>query len=314
MSDAGAVLLSCQGLSARRGQRQVIRDVSLDLRAGEVVALLGPNGAGKSTLLDALAGALAPSEGTVQRRGRVAVALQAPDLARRSVLVNVTLALAWWGVPRAQRVPRALAALTTMGARHLAERPAASLSGGERRRVHIARAIATEPDVLMLDEPFAGLDGETRTTLLEDSQQVLRAPSRATLVVVHDRAEAWALADRLLILIGGELAAQGAPQLLLEHPPTPTVARFLGYDGRIELEDHVLMTRPAQVKLDRAGPLPARVARATPVEDSVRLELSLPSGRLYAISPLPAPGIGEAVRLRVDGGVRFRSAREDQPG
>jgi ABC-type sulfate/molybdate transport systems ATPase subunit len=308
VTEAGRALLTCQGLSARRGPREVVRDVSLELRAGEVVALLGPNGAGKSTLLDALAGALPPTQGTVERNGRVAVALQAPDLVRRSVLVNVTLALAWWGVPRAERVDRALEGLTVMGARHLAERPAASLSGGERRRVHIARAIATQPDVLMLDEPFAGLDGEARTTLLEDAQQVLRSPNRATLVVVHDRAEAWALADRLLVLIDGELVASGPPQQVLDRPPSPTVARFLGYDGCIHVDGQELLTRPAHVTISPAGPLQARVTRATPVEDSMRLELELEDGHLYAISPLPAPGIGQDVRLRIDGGVTFSRA------
>ena len=84
-----------------------VSDVSLELRAGEIVALLGPNGAGKSTLLDALAGALRPPPGRSSATGRVAMALQSPDLARRTVLANVTLALGWWGVPRAERRRRA---------------------------------------------------------------------------------------------------------------------------------------------------------------------------------------------------------------
>src|ERR1700727_1018742 len=114
MSYLGQPLLRCEHLTVRRGKRDVVRDVSVELRRGEVVALLGPNGAGKSTLLDALGGALAPAEGEIERHGRVAIALQAPDLARRSVLANVTLALAWWGVDRPQREPRALEALRIM--------------------------------------------------------------------------------------------------------------------------------------------------------------------------------------------------------
>ncbi|HEY5317967.1 MAG TPA: ABC transporter ATP-binding protein, partial [Solirubrobacteraceae bacterium] len=113
-------LLSCEHVTVRRGEREVVRDVSAALRVGELVALLGPNGAGKSTLLDALAGALKPARGTIERHGRIAVALQAPDLARRSVIANVGLALSWWGVPRAERRDRALEALRTMGAEHLA--------------------------------------------------------------------------------------------------------------------------------------------------------------------------------------------------
>jgi ABC-type sulfate/molybdate transport systems ATPase subunit len=303
--EAGQALLRCEHLSVKRGDREVVRDVSLELRVGELVALLGPNGAGKSTLLDALGGALPPAHGRIDRNGRVAIGLQSPDLARRSVLTNVTLALAWWGVPRAVRADRAREALRTMGVEHLAPRPAWSLSGGERRRVHLARTLAVRPDILMLDEPFAGLDAETRANLLEDAVSTLRSSTRATLVVVHDRAEAWALADRLLILIGGELAAAGPPRQLLEHPPSPLVARFLGFDGSLEEDGQLLLTRPPHVALDPAGPLCARVRRAIALEDGVRLELELDHGRLYTIAPLPSPRVGDTIRVRVDGGARF---------
>jgi ABC-type multidrug transport system ATPase subunit len=308
-SHADPVLLHCEHLSVRRGEREVVSDVSLELRLGEVVALLGPNGAGKSTLLDALGGALPAAKGRVGRHGRVAIGLQSPDLARRTVLTNVTLALAWWGVPRAERPDRAREALRTMGVEHLAKRPAGTLSGGERRRVHLARTLAVRPDILMLDEPFAGLDAETRATLLEDAVSTLRSSDRATLVVVHDRAEAWALADRLLILIGGELVAAGPPRELLEHPPSALVARFLGFDGSLEEDGVLLLTRPPHVVVDPAGPLSAAVTRAIALEDGVRLELELDHGRLYTVSPLPAPRVGETVRVRVDGGARFPIAQ-----
>jgi len=301
----GSVLLSCEHLSVRRGKREVVKDVSAELHAGEIVALLGPNGAGKSTLLDALAGAVPPAAGRVERHGRVGIALQSPDLARRTVFANVMLALAWWGVPRQERPERAREALRAIGADHLARRRAATLSGGERRRVHLARAIAVRPDVLLLDEPFAGLDAEVRATLLEDALSALRSTTRATLVVVHDRAEAWALADRLLILLDGGLAASGPPRELLAQPPNAAVARFLGFDGSLEDRDELLLTRPAHVSLDPTGPLEARVARAVALEDGVRLELELEHGRLYAVAPLPAPRPGETVHLRVDGGARF---------
>jgi ABC-type sulfate/molybdate transport systems ATPase subunit len=304
---SGQVLLRCEHLTVRRGKREVVKDVSAELRAGEIVALLGPNGAGKSTLLDALAGALPAAEGRIERNGRVGIALQSADLARRTVFANVMLALAWWGVPRPERAGRAREALRAIGADHLAGRPAATLSGGERRRVHLARAIAVSPDVLMLDEPFAGLDAGVRSNLLEDALSALRSRSRATLVVVHDRAEAWALADRLLILLDGRLVASGPPRELLERPPSAAVARFLGFDGSVEDGHQLVLTRPAHVALDPAGPLEARVTRATPLEDGVRLELELDRGRVYAVAPLPAPKPGEDVRIRIDGGAVFPS-------
>jgi ATPase subunit of ABC transporter with duplicated ATPase domains len=304
-----ATLLRADRVSVSRGARQVVHEVSLELRAGEVVALLGPNGAGKSTLLDALAGALVPAAGTIERRGRIGIALQSPDLARRTALANVTAALAWWGVPRAQRESRARAALALMGAEGLVGRQAASLSGGERRRVHLARTIAVRPDVLLLDEPFAGLDAGTRATMLDDTGAALREAAGAALVVVHDRAEAWALADRLLILLDGRLAAEGAPRELLERPPTTEVARFLGFDGGVMEPDGTLtLTRPHHVVLDPNGPITARVERVIPIEDGVRLELQLPGGRLFTVAPIPGPVKGDTVAVRLTGGVSF-----DQP-
>jgi ABC-type sulfate/molybdate transport systems ATPase subunit len=303
--DAGAPVLRTAGLSVARGASTVLHELDLQLHAGELVALLGPNGAGKSTLLDALSGALAPQAGTIERNGTVAVALQSAEMARRSVLANLTAALGWWGVPRAQRAPRARKALEAIGAGHLAKRQATALSGGERRRVHLARVLAVSPDVLLLDEPFAGLDAEVRAALLQDAERALRSPDRATLVVVHDRAEAWALADRLLILIDGRIVADGSPAALLSSPPSTLVARFLGYDGELRDGDQLLLTRAAHVALDPDGRERASVTRVIPLEDGVRLELALPHGRLYTVAQLPAPRVGDSVRVRVDGGVRF---------
>jgi ABC-type sulfate/molybdate transport systems ATPase subunit len=298
-------LLTCRGATVTLSRREILHSIDLELRAGEVVALLGPNGAGKSTLLGTLAGSVVLQSGSVERHGRVAVALQSPDLARRSALANVTAALAWWGVPRAERRDRALHALSTLGADHLAHRPAAELSGGERRRVHLARAIAVRPDVLMLDEPFAGLDGSARSDLLGDVAGVLRDPDRATLVVVHDRAEAWALADRLLVLIDGTLLAAGTPGELLSAPPSAAVARFLGYDGELVDGSERVLTRPAHVELRADGPLRATVTRVIPTEDGARVELTLDQGTLTATTDGPPPAVGSSVAVDLRGGARF---------
>ena len=230
-----APLLEARGLAARRGGREVLRGVDLDLRPGEVVAVLGPNGAGKSTLLAALAGLLPAAAGTVERRARVATALQDGALADRSALANVEAALRWWGVPRAARRARAEHALGALGAAHLAPRRAIELSGGEARRVHLARALALEAGVLLLDEPFAGLDAPARADLLEDAGAALAHPERAVAVILHDRAEAWALADRVVVLLGGRPVAAGPVRTVLERPPSAEVAAFLGFTGRLEL-------------------------------------------------------------------------------
>jgi ABC-type sulfate/molybdate transport systems ATPase subunit len=299
-------LLRVSSLGVRRGGTEVLHDITLDLAAGEVLAVLGPNGAGKSTLLETIGKLLAPATGTVERNGRVATAMQSPDLARRSARANVELALAWWGVPRRDRRVRATEALSAMRADHLGGRPAVAMSGGERRRVHLARAIAIRPDILLLDEPFAGLDPVNRAALLDDTAAAIRASAGAVMLVVHDRAEAWALADRLVVLMDGRIVAEGPPREVLESPPTPDVARFLGFSGEIRDDEGLLLTRPTQVHLDPSGEITATVARLTPLEDGARADLETVGGRLSALVPFPGPSVGDPVRVRIEGGVRFR--------
>ena len=284
---------------------EVVRGVDLDLRPGEVVVVIGPNGAGKSTLLAALAGLLPVARGTIERSGRVAAALQAPALANRTARANVEAALQWWGVPRRARGDRALAALQAIGARGLADRPSRALSGGEARRVHLARALALQADALLLDEPFAGLDAPARAELLYDAASALRDERRATLVVVHDRAEAWALADRVVVLLDGAVAADGPAAEVFGTPPTPAVAEFVGFAGRLEEPGRLRLLRPQDVAIDDDGPLRARVTRLVPVEDGVRVELALDRGRLVALAPAPGPAPGAEVGVRLLGGVTF---------
>jgi len=304
-TEPSSSLLRAKSLGVNRGGSAVLSEISFTLGPGEVLAVLGPNGAGKSTLLETISGVLRPATGTVECDGRVAAALQSPDLARRTARANVELALAWWGVARQERKARATDALVAMGADHLADRPAAAMSGGERRRVHLARAIAIKPDILLLDEPFAGLDAASRGALLDDTGTAIRASAKAVILVVHDRAEAWALADRLVVLIDGRIAAEGAPREVLESPPTPGVARFLGFTGETRDGDQVLLTRPSHVVLDPAGDVAATVTRIIPLEDGARAELSTPDGHLSALVPFPGPVVGDAVRVRINGGVRF---------
>jgi len=304
-----SAVLSCRSVRARHTDAEVLHGVDLQLRRGEVVVVIGPNGAGKSTLMYAIAGLLPITQGSIERNGRAAAAMQSPSLAQRTALANVELAISWWEgrhrTPRADRRVRAMEALDAVNAAHLADRPARTLSGGEARRVHLARVLAVDPDILLLDEPFAGLDPSTRADLLYDAASAIRSDRRATLVVVHDRAEAWALGDRVLVMTNGRIEAEGSPREVFERPPTEEVAEFVGFTGALRDGDGILRLRPADVTVDPSGPIAARVVRRVPLEDGVRLELTTPSGTLVTVAPEPAPEIGASTNVRLTGGIRF---------
>lgn len=302
------IVLQITDLQVRRGQRVVIPGLDLTVRRGEIVALLGPNGAGKSTLLDAIGGLVDPAGGVIERDGRVATVMQTPGMARRSAQANVELALTWWGVPRNQRRERAMSALSAVRADHLAGRSATTLSGGERRRIHLARGVAVQPDLLLLDEPFAGLDPETHATLTEDVTSALRTSAGAVILVVHDRSEAWAMADRVLVMIDGRIVADAPPRDLLDRPTSPAVARFLGFDGELTDGSEIVLTRSTHVRLDPDGPIRATVTRVVRLEDGSRVDLTTDRGHLRAIDAVGDLVVGDTVRVTLVGGARFSTS------
>jgi ABC-type sulfate/molybdate transport systems ATPase subunit len=236
-------LLSLRHLRHRRAGREVLAIDSLDLAPGERLAVLGPNGAGKTTLLRLVAGLEAPAEGSVEVDGvpavqagpavrrRIGYATQRAGLLSTTVRRNVELPLRWRGVPRALRGDTALAALDRLGVAHLAERRAAALSGGEAQRVSLARALALDPRLLLLDEPAAGLDVEARRSFLDDLATLLADRAMTVVHVSHRADEALRLADRVAVLVGGAVRQLEAPSTVLREPADATVARLVGYEN-----------------------------------------------------------------------------------
>jgi tungstate transport system ATP-binding protein len=242
----GAVL-SLTGVRHRRGGREVLRVDRLAVAAGERLGLLGLNGAGKTSLLRLLAAIDRPTAGEVRvddvptsrggpaLRRRLAYAPQRPLLLSTTVRHNVELPLRYRRAPRTTRQAVATAALARLGVEHLAERAAHSLSGGEAQRVSLARALACEPDALLLDEPAAGLDTPSRAAFFADVERALADRAITVVLVSHRAEEVLALADRVAVLVAGELRQVAPADELVTHPADAAVARLVGYENVIDV-------------------------------------------------------------------------------
>ncbi len=236
-------LLEARDFTVYRGDRAVAHAAELSVDAGETLAVLGPNGAGKSSLLLGLAALLTWSgevrfrDQTVRDlaayRRRNAVVFQRPLLLDRSVRDNVAIGLALRGVSARDRALRADAELGRLGIADLARRPAHALSGGEAQRVSIARALALDPQVLFLDEPFASLDAPTRESLTGDLARALRGRGFATVLVTHDRDEALSLGDRVAVVMAGRVRQVDRADVVFATPADPEVADFVGVENII---------------------------------------------------------------------------------
>ncbi len=237
-------IIEATGLVVRKGDRAIVEVDRFVVGPGEVHVLLGPNGAGKSTLLRALNG-LERCSGTLAFRGvpvrsnrdrrrlrrHTAAVFQQAYLLATTVRGNVESGLRVRGVRGEELRVRAQRAMDLFGVAHLTDRRRSGLSGGEAQRVSVARALATDPAVLFLDEPMASLDPPTRRSLAADLQRIFAELSVAVLWVTHDTVEARAMADRVTFLEHGRVVQQGTYAEVLANPETPVVAEYV-HDGR----------------------------------------------------------------------------------
>ncbi|MCC6629466.1 MAG: ABC transporter ATP-binding protein [Chloroflexi bacterium] len=228
-----AAVLALESVSVDYGGAPVVDGVSLSLSPGRVVGLLGPNGAGKSTLLRLAAGLLAPRAGRVCLDGRPLAALSRAAVARRIAVVpqggqapaaftgwevalmGRTPHLGWFGHEGPADIAATRRALTLADALPLAERRVSDLSGGERQRLLLARALAQEPAVLLLDEPTVHLDLAHQMALLDLIGQLARGADLAAMAVFHDLNLAAAACDEVVVLAGGRIQAAGPPAAVL---------------------------------------------------------------------------------------------------
>ena len=266
------VILQAHNLLVRRGGVEVLSVPEFSLAERESVALIGPNGAGKSTLLLTLATLLQPTVGEVRFHGaqvssssadtsyrrRIAMVFQESLLFDTTVFDNVATGLKIRKVPAGEIRQRVGECLERFHISHLADRSARRLSGGEAQRASLARAFATRPEVVLLDEPFVALDPPTRRLLMDDLAQVLRETGCAAVIATHDQMEALRLADRMLVMQGGRIVQSGTTSEVTANPANAFAASFVGmenvFSGRIvSAEGGMLMLDLAGQQLEMVG-------------------------------------------------------------
>lgn len=242
-------IIETANLWQRRGGVDILRDINLSVERGEVFALIGPTGAGKTTLLRLLDLLDRPASGRIRfdgadvtesprarhlARRRMGLVLQKPVVFDASVYDNVARGIRWRGASRSDARARAYAALEMVGLADKRDRRARTLSGGEAQRVAIARAIATEPEVLLLDEPTASLDPVSGAAI-EDLIRSIMGRYRATIVMsTHDLQQGERLARRVAVLLHGEVHQDDTWHGLLNLPRTRAIADFVGVDNVLD--------------------------------------------------------------------------------
>jgi ABC-type sugar transport system ATPase subunit len=302
-----------------RGGRTVLDVPALAFLSGTTTAVFGPNGSGKTTLLRLIAGLESPTEGRIRvgraaAEGRtprprdVAYGFQEPVFVRGTVRRNLDLALRLRELPPGERAARIAEAARECGIEPILDRQARQLSSGEARRGSLARTLALRAPVTLLDEPLAGIDRVTRLHLLDDLPRLLATFATTTVLVTHDREEAFRLAAHLVVLVDGQVRAAGPKGTVYAHPPDRVTAELLGYTvvraaGRLfAVPSGGLHLLPG----DGSGDIPElwmtveRVVdmgnhrHAVGSVDGERADLRLPDGA-------PAPRAGDRLRIGARG-------------
>lgn len=296
--------LELSAIGGAYGATRVLDDINLEIAKGEFVALLGSSGCGKTTLLRTIAGFISPTTGRVSVGGRdvtrlppdkrgMALVFQSYALwPHMTVAQNIGYGLKLRGLPRAEIGVRVNAMETLLGLDELGARKPAALSGGQRQRVALGRALAIDPEILLLDEPLSNLDARIRLTVRHELRALQKRLGITAIHVTHDREEAMVMADRIVILNAGRIAQQGAPEEVYNRPASAFVAAFMGAENVLSLngapqgEDFAITAGAANAA--GAVPLIGRPLAAGAVEARFRPE----AAQLFsATTPIVGPGI-----------------------
>ncbi|MDF1500620.1 MAG: ABC transporter ATP-binding protein [Anaerolineales bacterium] len=323
------------------GSTTALDRVSFDLEEGQILSVLGPSGCGKSTLLHIIAGLVPPDRGTITWQGQDLASIPAHKrnfglmfqefalFPHMDVSENVAFGLRMQSMQPAQIEQRTREVLELVGLSAFGSRNVDTLSGGERQRVALARSLAPQPGLLMLDEPFGALDRTLRERLMLQLPEILHSMNQTAIYVTHDQEEAFAVAARVVIMHAGRIAQVGTPEEIYCAPASLFVARFLGLSnllpvskpadlkrgevqtpigrfsvGREVGEGATLLLRPDQVRLGGPGPtvLEGRVIQRSFRGGTQRLKVDVEGTELIFdfMTGTALPDPGDHVNLSFD--------------
>jgi len=302
-------MINVTDVTKRFGDFTALDNVSLAIPDGSLTALLGPSGSGKSTLLRIIAGLEQPDAGTVEIAGEE-VTTRAPQqrgigfvfqhyaaFKHMSVRDNVAFGLTIRKRPKAEIAARVDELLEVVGLAGYAKRMPSQLSGGQRQRMALARALAVEPSVLLLDEPFGALDAKVRAELRTWLRRLHDDVHVTTVLVTHDQEEAMEISDHVAVMDNGTIEQVGAPRELYDHPANPFVMSFLG--PVTQVGDALVRPHDLALSSDAGeGGREAQVARVVHLGFEVRVELVLAGGEQVSVQLTRA----EAEQLELAGG------------
>jgi ABC-type Fe3+/spermidine/putrescine transport system ATPase subunit len=335
-------------------EEPVLQGISFQQNQGEILALLGPSGSGKSTLLEIIAGLVEPDSGDCLWDGE-SLAGVPPHLRgfglmfqeyvlfpHKNVQENIAFGLKMSGKALPETTSRVKEVLKLVGLSGFEDRDVNTLSGGEQQRVALARSLAPEPRLVMLDEPLGALDRTIRERLVGDLKKILNSARQTALYVTHDQEEAFSIADRVVIIGEGTAVQIGTPQEIYYQPGSPYVARFLGMDNLLEGEAQpnssgcllktklgewqvsrsykgkgLILLRPDQIKIDpdsknQAVFLRGTVRTSTFSGSALQIELDVVGTLIHFSLPdpglnVPKPGKALSVSFKPDAALHFFS-------
>ncbi len=331
-------ILSIHGISKSFGKIQALDGISFDVNEGEIVALLGPSGCGKSSLLSVIAGLETPDHGNVSWNGKSLAGvpphlrgfgLMFQDFAlfpHMDAYANIAFGLKLAHMDRVSIDRRVSEMLDLVGLPDFSKRDVNTLSGGEQQRIALARALATKPRLLMLDEPLGSLDRNLRERLVSELKGILRGLHQTAIYVTHDQEEAFVISDRVILMNSGRIEQIGTPNEIYRDPASQFVARFLEMtnilparvymeDGKRQLTsaigsfsvdtsmlgDVLMLLRPDLARLDAQGPLVIRGEFSEISFRGSRQRVTIMVNQIPLIFEFPfstnLPGVGSEVTL-----------------